>query len=252
MGMEAIYQGSCKFTEKSTRMNGRPKIPCWFLFLLMIATTQCKAKPWHQPRPNAPRNQFLNGSFEEGTDPWFALTTHHWESFSISVQHARKGHYSAHLGLRAGSDAEGTKIVGVIQELRPTEFPRRLSGYYRIEGWKRGAPKQYLQAVVIVIGDPSARPYPNYQLRYVLTGVDKPPLTIVNARYRIPDKSGLQEGIWVRFDFNLCADFQRQWGRIPSEFSRIRVLFEVRYDEKKAGGNEARADVYYDELYIGD
>lgn len=222
------------------------------LIWLMAATTQCKAKPWHQAHPRAPRNQFANSSFEEGKEPWFALITDHWESFSITEQRAREGRHSAHLALRAGADADGTKIVGVVQELSPTAFPRRLSGYYRIEGWKRGTQKQYLQAVVIVIGDPSARPYPNYQLRYVLTGVDKPPLQIVNAHYRVLDEAGLQEETWVRFDFDLYEDFQLLWGRIPSGYSRIRVLFEVRYDEKKAGGEEARADVYYDDLYMGE
>jgi len=217
----------------------------------MAATTQCKAQPWQQTRPTMPTNQFANSSFEGGKEPWFALNTAHWESFVISDQRAREGRRSARLALRAGADADGTKIVGVIQELSPMTFPRRLSGYYRIDGWKRGAEKQYLQAVVIVVGDPSARPYPNYQLRYVLTGVNKAPLKIVNARYRIPDASELQAETWVHFDFDLHADFQNEWGRIPSEFSRIRVLFEVRYDDKIAGGGEARADVYYDDLYIG-
>ena len=218
----------------------------------MAVTTQCRAKPSYQPRPSTTTNQFVNSSFEEGKEPWFALTTDPWKSFSVTEQRAKEGGHSAYLALRGGADADGTKIVGVVQELSPTAFPRRLSGYYRIEGWKRGAQKQYLQAVVIVVGDPSARPYPNYQLRYVLTGVDKPPLQIVNARYRILDKSGLRDETWVRFDFDLHADFQLQWGRIPSGFNRIRVLFEVRYDEKKAGGDAARADVYFDDLYIGE
>ena len=41
------------------------------------------------------------------------------------------------------------------------------------------------------------------------------------------------------------------WGAVPEGFDKMRVLFEVRYDEKQAGATPAEADVYYDDLYMG-
>jgi hypothetical protein len=105
---------------------------------------------------------------------------------------------------------------------------------------------------VIVFGDPSDRPFPNYQIRYLLAGIDKPPLQIANARYLFVAGSEIREEKWVRFDLDLHGDFQRQWGCVPQGFSKVRVLFEVRYDEKNARDGEVRADVYYDDLYLGE
>jgi hypothetical protein len=206
----------------------------------------------HQVEPTAPGNLFVNGSFEQGKEPWFALASANWESFNLTDRHAAHGRHSAHLALRTGASSEGTKIVGVIQEVIPRDFPKRLSGSYRIEGWTRGTPKQYLQVVVIVLGDASDRPFPNYQIRYLLAGIDKPPLQIANARYLLVAGSEIREGRWIRFDLDLHADFWRQWGCVPKGFNKIRVLFEVRYDEKEAGDGEVRADVYYDDLYLGE
>jgi len=237
---------------KSERLSSGRRLCAWVGLLLAAATAQCTINLPPEAQPPAPRNVFVNGSFEQGKEPWFALVTANWESFDVTDRHALHGRHAAHLTLRAGTPAEGTKIVGVIQEVSDRDFPKRLSGSYRIEGWKRGTPKQYLQVVVIVFGDPSERPLPNYQIRYVLAGIDKPPLRIVNARYVLIGGSGLQEGRWVRFDLDLHADFHRQWGRIPKEFNKIRVLFEVRFDEKNSGEGEVRAEVYYDDLYLGD
>lgn len=140
----------------------------------------------------------------------------------------------------------------MIQEVIPRDFPKHLSGSYRIEGWTRGTAKQYLQVVVIVFGDASDRPFPNYQIRYPLAGIGKPPLQIANAHYLLVAGSEIREGRWVRFGLDLLADFQRQWGCVPKGFSKIRVLFEVRYDEKNARDGNVRADVYYDDLYLGE
>jgi hypothetical protein len=83
-----------------------------------------------------------------------------------------------------------------------------------------------------------------------LAGIDKPPLQIANARYRLVAGPEIGEEKWIRFDLDLHADFQRQWGSVPKGYSKIRVLFEVRYDEKEAGDGEVRADAYYDDLYL--
>jgi len=218
----------------------------------MAVTLGCAANLPHEVEPTAPGNLFANGSFEQGKEPWFSLVSSNWESFDLTDREAAHGRHSARLALRAGAPSEGTKIVGVIQEVTPRDFPKRLSGSYRIEGWTRGTPKQYLQVVVIVFGDPSDRPFPNYQIRYLMAGIDKPPLQIANARYRLVAGSEIREERWVRFDLDLHADFQRQWGSVPKGYSKIRVLFEVRYDEKEAGDGEGRADAYYDDLYLGE
>lgn len=221
----------------------------WMVLLPALAAAGC-AIDRHEAQPVASGNLLENASFEQGRAPWFVLATPNWEDFEITDQYAAHGRYSARLALRGEGSARSTKIAGVIQEVSPREFPRRLSGSYRIEGWTRGTAKQYVQVVVIVFGNPGAKPFPNHQIRYVLAGVDKPPLRMVNARYSFVGGSELQEGRWARFDLDLHADFQRLWGYVPKEFSKIRVLFEVRYDEKKAGEGAAAAHVYFDDLYL--
>jgi hypothetical protein len=62
----------------------------------------------------------------------------------------------------------------------------------------------------------------------------------------------IQGGRWIKFDFDLYSDFRRHWGQVPKGFTKIRVLFEVRYDEKAAGEGDAAADVYYDDLNVGE
>lgn len=34
-------------------------------------------------------------------------------------------------------------------------------------------------------------------------------------------------------------------------FSKIHILFELRHDDKAAGSGEVKADVFYDDLYVG-
>jgi hypothetical protein len=217
----------------------------------MLVTAQCTSQSY-KSKLASPQNLLMNESFEAGKEPWFALATPNWENFEITDRYASHGRHSAYLGLRAPSSAVGTKIVGVIQEVSPSAFPRRLSGFYRVERWRRGAQKQYLQVVVIVFDDPTNKPFPNYQLRYVLSGIDRPPLQIVNAKYVMSGIPEIQGGRWIKFDFDLYSDFRRHWGQVPKGFTKIRVLFEVRYDEKAAGEGDAAADVYYDDLNVGE
>ena len=233
-------------------MSPRHYLSFWIMLFLMAAMLRCAANLPHTIQPTAPGNLFANGSFEQGKEPWFSLVDPNWESFDLTDRHAVHGRRSAHLALHAGTTSEGTKIIGVIQEVIPRDFPKHLSGSYRIEGWTRGTPKQYLQVVVILFGDASDRPFPNYQIRYVLAGIDKPPLQIANARYLLVAGSEIREETWVRFNLDLHADFQRHWGCLAKGFSKIRVLFEVRYDEKNSRDGEVRGDVYYDDLYLGE
>ena len=46
-------------------------------------------------------------------------------------------------------------------------------------------------------------------------------------------------------------DFIDLWGGVPKDFTKIRVLFEVRCDGKTPAEGPLEADVYYDDLYMG-
>jgi hypothetical protein len=120
---------------------------------------------------SAEPNLLRNGSFEQGVEPWFSLESEHWAGFSRSDRYAVDGRFSAYLALRADPEDHGAKVFGLIQELRPKRFPKRLSGYYRVENWRRGIAKQYLQFVVIVWGDRAVSQYSNVQIRYILAGL---------------------------------------------------------------------------------
>ncbi len=195
-------------------------------------------------------NLLHNGSFEQGVEPWFSLESENWAGFSLSDRYAIDGRFSAYLALRADANDQSARVFGLIQELSPKKLPKRLSGYYRVEQWRRGTAKQYLQCVIIVWGDKTA-PYQNIQIRYVLAGLTEPPFAISNARFVF---LGAREPLlaqWVRFERDLHSDFLQQWGHIPERFEKIRVLFEARYDDKEPG-SELAADVYYDALYLGD
>ncbi len=198
------------------------------------------------------KNLLMNSSFESGANPWFALSGKQWEGFRVTEQYAQDGKYSAYLALRADQATAGSKVFGLIQEVSPKIFPKKISGYYRVANWQRGTAKQYLQFVVIVQGDPGERRFENYQIRYVLTGIDRPALAIQNAKYLFLGKSEPAQSEWVYFERALHPDFQTLWGHIPKTFTKLRLLFEARYDEKQSGKPDVFADIYYDSLYLGD
>jgi hypothetical protein len=147
-----------------------------------------------------------------------------------------------------------------VQEVAPSEFPELISGYYRVENWLRGTPKQYLQFVVILFaptnltkdkeGAALTAPFSNYQIRYPLAGISEEPFLIANAFFKFLGTEDPRQGEWVYFESNIKQDFQELWGAVPEGYSKIRVLFEVRFDDKEAG-SPAEADVYYDDLYMG-
>ena len=203
-------------------------------------------------RGPAEENLFRNPGFEDGEEPWFSLGTAAWgEPFRVSQDAARSGENSAALELAGEPATGGTKIIGVVQEIAPSEFPEVLSGYYRVSAWKRGAVSQYLQFVVIV-WDAQNLPgnFPNHQIRYPLAGINQQPFAIGNGKFLFLGTDEPTPDGWVQFERNIRQDFQDLWGAVPAGFSKIRVLFEVRYDGK-TGGDEARADVFYDDLYLG-
>jgi len=201
-----------------------------------------------QPGPGG--NLFVNPGFENGSDPWFSLAKD--ASFVRAEELSHGGKASAHLQMRDALPDSGHKVYYLVQEITPQSFPDVVRGYYRVENWRHGTRKQYLQFVVIVFGG-STLPTgaSNYQIRYLLAGIDSPPFPIGNAHFVFIGKNDPAEGEWVPFQANVKDDFVRLWGGVPAGFDKIRVLFEVRWDDKVAGDGEPQADVYYDDLYIG-
>ncbi|OGO51098.1 MAG: hypothetical protein A2148_06995 [Chloroflexi bacterium RBG_16_68_14] len=200
-------------------------------------------------------NLFANPSFEEGGGPWFSLDTPDWgKPFSVSQRQDHSGASSALLELRS-DDGGDARVYGVVQEIAPQEFPDLLSGYYYVGRWEQGTPKQYLQVAVIVHGasniPPEAAPAGNHQVRYLLAGVEGPPIEIGNARFVTVGTGEPEQGRWVRFERNVREDFQELWGAVPEGFEKLRVLFEVRWDDRQPADGPSAADVHYDDLYIG-
>jgi len=198
--------------------------------------------------PAGSANVFGNPGLEEGSNYWFAL---HDQTVQTSSTVAHSGQASAYLKMRDSAEATGPNIYYLVQEVDPAEFPEMISGYYRVENWKRGTLKQYLQFVVIVFAPTNlGTAYPNYQIRYPLAGISEDPFPISNAYFIYLGKEEPRQGEWVYFETNIKNDFLEKWEAVPAGYSKIRVLFEVRYDDKEVG-LPAEADVYYDDLYMG-
>jgi len=207
---------------------------------------------WAACGSSGPADLFQNPSFEDGAEPWISLSTEAWGArFTLADGVAHSGEHSALLEMRAAQEA-GPKVFGVVQEVQPKKFPELISGYYRVAEWTRGTDIQYLQFVVIAIGAKNMPGnFPNHQLRYILAGIDHPPFDVSNAKFIFVGTEEPTPDGWVYFERNVRQDFIDQWGAAPEGFSTIRVLFEVRYDDKEAGVTTPAADVFYDDLYLG-
>lgn len=206
--------------------------------------------PGGTPGPDGGGNLFLNPGFEEGSDPWYSLNP--VTSFVRTEERPHTGTGSAFFKMRDPATAEGAKVYYLIQEVTPEQFPETVSGYYRVENWNKGTIRQYLQFVVIAFG-PKNFPTtsPNYQIRYLLAGIDSPPFAIGNAYFVFLSREEPVQGEWVHFEVPVKEDFENLWGAAPEDYEKLRILFEVRWDEKAAGDGAPEADVYYDDLYIG-
>lgn len=210
------------------------------------------------PATPATDNLFHNPGFEQDRDPscesdslgcWFSLKP---PDFILSGDVAHSGQSSALLRMREGTGTEGAKVFYLVQEIQPEQFPEFLSGYYRVENWQKGTPKQYAQFVVIVFGAENAPGnFPNHQIRYPLAGIATEPFAISNAKFVFLGREEPVEGEWVHFERNVREDFLTLWGSVPTGYEKIRVLFEVRYDDKLISEGPVEANVYYDDLYFG-
>lgn len=201
------------------------------------------------PRPG---NALENPGFESGKAPWKSLTTEVWEPrFDVSGATSHSGTSSAHLKMRTDAATPATRIWGVTQEVAPETFPEELSAFYRVDDWHRDTPMQYLQAVVVVFqAENVPNQFPNHQIRYILDGIDEPPFQIANAKYIFLGKDDPPEGEWLEFRRDVAEDFRHEWGEVPRGFSKVRLLFEVRFDGR-TGEERPAADVYYDDMYFG-
>lgn len=203
-------------------------------------------------------NLFANPGFEQGRLPscgpdqracWFSLKP---PDFILSDQQAHTGSHSAFLQMRDPVEAQATNKYHLVQEIAPQDFPDVLSGHYRVDNWKKGTQKQYLQFVVMAF-EPDNLPsdFSHYQIRYILAGINEEPFEVANVKFVFISKDEPKLGEWIPFQRNIREDFELLWGTVPQGFSKIRVVFEVRYDDKQSGDGAPEADVYYDDLYIG-
>jgi hypothetical protein len=221
-----------------------------------LAGASPAAQTQNPPLALSPQNLLRNPSFEAGRDPWWSFAgpdRPNWADFSIVTDQAHWGQSSARLDLTSAGYNEDTRIYGAIQEVAPEALPRRLAGWYRVEGWERGASNQYLQVVVVVWNAANVRRgRGNVQLSYVLAGLSKPPFGSFNRSFEFLGPQDPAEGEWIRFERDLHADFRKHYGVVPEDFSSIRLLFEVRFDGRDpAKDAEANARVWYDDLYLG-
>jgi hypothetical protein len=222
------------------------------------------------PIPDAAGNLLADPGFEESEAPctadqgavepcWFSLREPAWIP---TKDKAHTGEKAALLEMRETTASDEAKIHYLVQELAldpSQEIPEVISGNYFVENWVPGTKNQYLQFVVIFWSDdfsnmpvcPDQTPCPNYQIRYLLAGIDEDPFPIANAKFVYVDSEDPVEGEWVHFERNIREDFASFWGEVPHSVTKIRVLFEVRYDDKLPDEGPLEADVYYDDLYLG-
>jgi len=217
--------------------------------LILLAALLARSCGGGDDKKSEGPNLLANPGFEEGKNPWYSMETSGWgEPFEVSNAVAHSGQYSAHLSLRRPPQPNQHEVLGAVQSLTPSSFPEFLSGFYRVENWKRGTDIQYLQFVVIAVLPENAG---NIQIRYLLAGTATEPFEIGNAKFVFLSKEEPKIGEWVHFERNVADDFQQLWGQAPEKVQELRVFFEARYDSPTAIQPDVGGDVYYDDLYVG-
>lgn len=214
------------------------------------------AKHVSLPPISEPDNLLKNPGFEAGLEPWTWLSwSKGWAAHQLSTAQAYEGRFSLLLPLSSQNDARQTIVWGGVQEpTLPADIPECIEGYYYVEDWQRGNWKQYLQLVVIDLSHDLGPGRGQAQLRYIISGEKTPPLQISNAQYLFIEtdrKETPNIRQWTKFHINPREDFVKNWNYTPNAGHKMRVLFEARYDMHTAGLPPAKANVYFDNLYMG-
>lgn len=218
-------------------------------------TSRAEAGSQPEPEPSPAVNVFENPGFEQGREPWFSLAgpeRPYWADFEVTTEQAHSGEHSAVLRVSSVDFPLHTRVYGALREFRGGPLPAKVSGWYRVDDWNRGADNQYVQVVVAVTkakGLP--RPQEPKQIAYVLAGLDHDPFPIRNRRFVFEGPREPKQGEWIHFEFFIRDDFERYWGAVPDEYATLRVFFEGRFDKRTKDDDVARANVYFDDLYLG-
>jgi hypothetical protein len=234
-----------------------------------VARTEQPAAQERVPTPLLVGNQLRNPGFEAGTQDWGKIGGSEAVGFEVVSEPVHAGRGAAHLvaSWQPGRRERPVSVKGAAQEISPPRFPDRIAGRYRVERWENTPDPGALQLQIIigVVGDPrileivqsddpdepEAHPdLDNYQLRYQLAGPTEEPEDGGNIRNRVIGKGPPELGNWVRFDLPVKSDFEQSWGGVPANYRYLRVMFNVRWDDKEEGA-ALHADVYYDDLFFG-
>jgi hypothetical protein len=198
-------------------------------------------------------NLIENGGFEDGASPWVGRGG----PPETSSDQAKSGGASALLRMRDTIDSPTTQTYSLHQDLVLDELPEKLSLDYYVDHWVRGTPRQYIEAAIVVTGegallpDCPQGPCPNYQLRYILSGTTVAPLDVANAFFIFSGEEEPKQGEWVHFEANVPDDFAAKWRGLPDTIESVRLLVDVRFDNRELEEGPLEADVYVDDVYFG-
>lgn len=198
-------------------------------------------------------NLITEPGFENGGSSWKARGG----PPTISADQTKSGGSSALLQMRDTAESPTTQSYSVFQDITTGEVPEFLSFEYFVGHWVKGTRLQYIEATVVVTGkdaqlpECAGEPCPNFQLRYLLAGVETDPVAVLNAGFIVVSSDEPVEGEWVHFEAPVADDFAELWGQLPDEVESIRLLVDVRYDNREAEEAPLEADVYIDDVYLG-
>jgi hypothetical protein len=226
-------------------------------------------KPTAEASDAAPQrigNQLQNPGFEIGVEGWGDMQGTPWDGFEVVEEPVHSGQQAARMLIswQPGDREKPISARGAVQEISPSRFPDRLSGWYRVDHWENPSDQTllFLDVAIVAAGDPRTHDivipddpelHPtldNFQIRYYMAGLTEVYDPLLNMRPKMAGEGPPELGKWVHFDFPVKADYQELWGAVPANFRYLRVFFEVRW-EKKEIGEPLRADVYYDDLFFG-
>jgi len=196
-------------------------------------------------------NRLANPGFENGDTPWIAPPEPDSISFAVSDIDTRTGAGSGGLRVSAAPGETGSRVAGASQEILASDFPEVVSGYYRVDDWQPGGATVYLQFVVEVVGGNFADSIGVHEVRFVIAGVQQEPLFLPRARYVLLDRAAPKVDRWTYFAYPVKKAFETRWGIAPAAWQRLRVSFELRYEDRATGFTDTLATAHYDDLYAG-